>query len=104
MNKLNPMIVSGVLFCGMACGAASVATAHDPVDIRLLGSAETTRYAAGVEIVGSMAYVADFGALEIFDVRDPRNPIKVGMLPLEGSAHEVRIVWGQGGGDESVCC
>ena len=46
----------------------------------------------GCDVLGGTLYVADMNAFQIFDVRDRTKPVLVGSVPMEGSAHEVRVV------------
>jgi len=57
-----------------------------------LGSHDTPGYAYDVEVVGSLAYVADGGSgLHIFDVADPAAPALVGSYDTPGYAYDVEV-------------
>jgi len=69
------------------------------VDIRtgasggLLEVVDTAGYAMRLTIAGGVAYVADSHGVEVFDVRAPGSPVRLGNIPVPGSfAQDVAVV------------
>ena len=77
----NPVYLKGDLLytCGgVPGGFFHVVDVSDPTKPRWLGSCEMAGIPCGVEVRGSLAYVADYyGSLQIVDVSDPAAPCLV---------------------------
>ena len=58
-----------------------------------LGGYDTWGYALGVQVVGTLAYVADdYAGLQIIDVSTPAAPVRVGGYDTSGYAYDVQVV------------
>jgi hypothetical protein len=61
--------------------------------VKRLGGYDTSGYAHGVQVVGTVAYVADGGAgLQILDVSNPAQVKRLGGYDTSGYAHGVQVV------------
>ncbi|MEN8164268.1 MAG: PKD domain-containing protein, partial [Acidobacteriota bacterium] len=76
-------------------GGLQIIDASDPAHPRLLGSVEVPGGAWGVDVVGSLVYVAQqeqqYGVL-IIDAGDPENPEVLSSINTPGYATDVRVV------------
>jgi hypothetical protein len=58
-----------------------------------LGYCNTPGTAYGVQVVGTLAYVGDYGGvLRIIDVSNPAAPVQKGFCGMSGHAYEVQVV------------
>lgn len=65
----------------------------DPAAPRRLGGFDTSGTAYGVQVVGTLAYVADASAgLQVIDVSDPAAPRRLGGFATSGRASGVQVV------------
>ena len=57
-----------------------------------VGGLDTPDEAWDVEVVGTLAYVADDSSLRIIDVSNPAAPVELGALDMPGQVWDVEIV------------
>jgi hypothetical protein len=63
----------------------------NPANPVVAGAVDTPGLAHGVDVRGTLAYVADWGGLKVIDVSDPASPRIIGSVETPGQAYDVTI-------------
>jgi hypothetical protein len=92
-GKFHQCAVEGDYVYAVSNVGLQIFNIADPVNPVLVGTYDTPGSAYDVEIVGSLAYIADGDSgLQIINVADPANPVLIGGYDTTGSARNVEII------------
>ena len=72
-------------------GSLRVVDVSDPGSPSIVGSAATAGYAQDVEVIGSVAFIADENGAVGVDVSDPAAPVLMGTIPTLRPAEKVAV-------------
>lgn len=80
----------GTTITGMGGGLSSIDISDLPT-AQEIGFLETSGKATGIELAGTLAYVAASTGVMIVDISDPTAPTTVGSLHFPGDSHRVAV-------------